>query len=266
MEGKHQKTKKIKERGFSCSAHEMQYSYKRSLSSLKEFWEGKGRTEAFEKGYHIRLEGISNIVNKVKQFIDDKLVLDIGCGPGIVASIFPHNTKVIGLDFSISMLRSAKNRIRQLIRGDAFNLPFPNEVFEVATCFFVASDYSVKDGIFFEAYRILENNGFFLFSDYSPNDEHWFLKRRISPLLGESCNIFIESEESLSNKLERDGFKVVATEFIKFAPSFELGRYIKSEKELERLRNADPSLWEYIQDRLSSKKIRREFILLISKK
>jgi len=243
-----------------------EYSYKGSLGSLKEFWEDRGRTGSFERGYHIRLEGVSDIVNKIREFIDGKLVLDIGCGPGIVASLFPKDTEVIGLDFSVSMLKSAKGRVRQLMRGSALNLPFRDEVFEVATCFFVASDYSVKDGIFLEAHRVLENNGLFLFADYSPNDEHWMLKRRIRPLQGESCNIFIESEESLSNKLERAGFKVQKTEFIRFNPTFDPGWYMKSEKELEQLKETDPSLWEHIQHRINSKKIRREFILIVNKK
>ena len=240
--------------------------YTGSMDSLKEFWEDKGRTGSFERGYYIRLEGVSNIVNKITEFIDGKMVLDIGCGPAIVANLFPNNTEVIGLDFSISMLESAKNRIQQLIRGNAFNLPFRNEVFGVATCFFVASDYSVKKDLFSEAYRILEDNGLFLFAGYSPNDEHWILRRRICPLLGESCNIFIESEESLSNKLERAGFKVQKTESTRFNPPFELGWYIRSEKELEQLKETDPGLWEYIQHRMNSKKIRREFILLVGKK
>jgi len=166
--------------------------YKGSIGSLKEFWEDRGRTGSFERGYHIRLEGISSIVRKAAELIDGKRIPDIGCGLGIAASLFPTNTQVIGLDFSISMLRSARNRIQYLIRGDAFNLPFPNGVFEAATCLFLASDYSSKEGIFSEAHRILEKRGLLLFSDYSPNDEHWILKRRMRPLLGESCNIFIE--------------------------------------------------------------------------
>ena len=241
-------------------------SYRGSIGSLKEFWEERGRTGSFERGYNIRLEGISSIVRRVARFIDGKRVLDIGCGPGIAASLFPTNAQVIGLDFSISMLRSAKNRIQYLIRGNAFNLPFRNGVFEVSTCFFVASDYSPKDGIFSEAYRILAKGGLFLFADYSPNDEHWILKRRMRPLLGESCNIFIEGSESLRIALERAGFKVQATEFIRFNPRFELGWYIKSEKELAQLSEIDPSLWKHIQCDLDNKRIRREFTLIISKK
>ena len=164
------------------------------------------------------------------------------------------------------MLRGAKNRIQRLIRGNAFNLPFCDEAFEAATCFFVTSDYSSKMGIFSEAYRILEEGGVFLFADYSPNDGHWALKRKIRPLLGESCNIFIESRESLQSKLERSGFEVRRTELIRFSPKFELNRYLKSEKETERLSQTDPSLWQRVQHLMQTKEITREFILLISSK
>ena len=235
-------------------------------ASLKEFWEEKGRTGAFESGYNIRLEGITKIVERIAELIDRKLVLDIGCGPGIVASLFRGNTDVVGLDFSNSMLRSAKTRILRLVRGNAFDLPFRNEAFEAATCLFVTSDYSAKMGVFSEAYRVLEENGVFLFADYSPNDQHWTLKRKIRPLLGESCNIFIESKESLQNKLGRSGFEVRKTELISFSPEFELNRYLKSEKEAEQLRQADPSLWQHVQHLMQINKITREFILLISSK
>lgn len=240
--------------------------YKGSIGSLKEFWEDRGRTGSFERGYHTRLEGISSIVRRVARFIDGKRVLDIGCGPGVVASLFPRNTEVVGSDFSVSMLRSAKDRIQQLIRGNAFNLPFRNGVFEVATCFFVASDYSSKDGIFSEACRILAKGGLFLFADYSPDDEHWILKRRIRRLLGESCDIFIEGAESLRTRLERSSFKVQETESIGFNQRFELGWYTRSEKESAQLEKTDPRLWKHIQHLMKGKKIGREFTLLISRK
>lgn len=234
-------------------------TYKGPLCSLKKFWEDRGKT--YNSLGKVRFEGISKIVNKITKLVDDKLVLDIGCGPGMVASLFPQDTKVIGLDFSGPMLKSAKSRIRELMLGSALNLPFYNEVFEVVTCLFLASDYSIKDKFFTEAYRVIEDNGLFIFADYSPNDESWILRRRIQPV-----NIFIEDEKSLSNKLERAGFKVQKSEFIRFNPSFNLGRYIKSERELEQLKETDVNLWRYIQNRISSNKIRREFILIISKK
>ena len=234
-------------------------TYKGPIRSLKKFWEGKAGS--FERDYSIRFEGISKIVHKTRKLVDDKLILDVGSGPGIVASLFPQDTKIIGLDFSFSMLKSAKSRIWGPILGDAFNLPFRNKVFEAAICLFVASDYSKKEEIFSEVYRVLENGSLFIFADYSPNDEHWILKRRIRPL-----NIFIEGAESLAKKLERAGFSIHKSELIRFNPTFNLGWYIKSEEELGQLKENDLSLWRYLQNRISRNKIRREFILIIGKK
>ena len=53
---------------------------------------------------------------------------------------------------------------------------------------------------------------------------------------------------------------------IGFSPRFELGWYIRSEKELAQLKKIDPRLWKHIQHSIDSKEIRRESILIISKK
>jgi ubiquinone/menaquinone biosynthesis C-methylase UbiE len=240
--------------------------YKASIGSLKEFWEEKGRTGSFERGYHIRYEGITNIIEKLADSLDGKLVLDIGCGPGIIPSLFPSKTKVIGLDFSIAMLQSATSRIQQVIRATAFNLPFHTEVFEVVTCFFVMSDYSLKHPFFLEVNRVLQNNGLFVFVDYSPNDEHWRLKKKIRLLLGQNCNIFIENTKYLQSKLKQTGFHLLQTELIQFSPKFELTRYIPSARELKQIKKRDPILWKDILLLNNSQEIKREFIFVIAKK
>jgi len=137
--------------------------YKGSFADLKEFWEERGKTKSFEREYSIRLEGIIEIVNEIRAYLRGRLVLDVGCGPGIAASLFPADSKVIGLDFSISMLRNAKSRITCLTQASAFNLPFPECSVDVVTCLFVASDYSNKAGIFYEAHRVLREDGFLFF-------------------------------------------------------------------------------------------------------
>jgi ubiquinone/menaquinone biosynthesis C-methylase UbiE len=242
----------------------MNSTYKGSIVTLKDFWES--RSASFEKDYGIRSDGVSKIAQRIAGLIDGRLVLDIGCGPGVLAELYPKKTKVIGLDFSISMLKRAKNRISQLVLGDSLNLPFRNEAFEIVTCFFVASDYSSKGNIFSEAYRVLESSGVFLFADYSPEDEHWKFRREIRPLLGDSCDICAEEENALSNKLTLTGFKVQETEFIRFNAEFRIERYVKSDSELERLQKAGPSLWERLRDCSESRKIKREFVLIISAK
>jgi SAM-dependent methyltransferase len=164
------------------------------------------------------------------------------------------------------MLRSAKNRIRQLVLGDSLNLPFGGETFELVTCFFVASDYSQKEGILSEAFRVLQDTGLLLFADYSPGDAHWKLRRRIRPVMDESCDIYIEDEKSLSNKLEQTGFKVREAKLIRFNAAFELRRYVRTETELQLLKEADPELFTHVQDLTKRKRIKREFILLVARK
>ena len=120
--------------------------YTGSYLGLKEFYEERGRTTAWERRYPIRLEGIKKIVSEIRPYLLGRFVLDIGCGSGIPASLFPTSSRVIGLDFSISMLRRAKNRIPQLVQGTVFNLPFSDSLYDAITCMFVASDYSEKAG------------------------------------------------------------------------------------------------------------------------
>jgi len=237
-----------------------------SFASLKEFWEEKGKTKSFEREYSIRLEGIGQIVNEIHKYLLGRLVLDIGCGPGIAASLFPEGSKVVGLDFSIAMLKSARNRIPRLVQGSAFNLPFHDRSFNVLTCLFVASDYSDKTGIFHEAHRVLQKNGFLLFSDYSLNDEHWKLKRIIRPLMGERCNLFLKDEAFLSNEMRKAGLEVQETKHLQFPAVFKLERYVRSEDEMKRLKTKNLDLWNDLQRCINSKKIDREFLLIIGVK
>jgi ubiquinone/menaquinone biosynthesis C-methylase UbiE len=237
-----------------------------SFAALKEFWEERGRTRSFERQYWIRLEGIRRILHEVRSFLRDRLVLDVGCGPGIAASFFPANSRLVGLDFSAWMLRSAKTRIPTLIQGSAFSLPVRQCCFDAITCFFVASDYPDKAGIFSECHRVLRENGTLLFSDYSLNDQHWVFRTTISSLLGEPCRIFLRDETSLSHEMRKAGFDIKETKRVYFRAPFRLELYVRSEHEKSRLRAKNVDLWKKLQRYIASKDIRREFILIIGVK
>ena len=103
----------------------MNPTYEGSIELLRDFWES--RSVSFEKDYGIRQKGIVKLANETAKLIDGKLVLELGCGPGIVASFYPRDADVVGLDFSSSMLKRAKKRIRKLVLGDSLSLPFCNE-------------------------------------------------------------------------------------------------------------------------------------------
>jgi ubiquinone/menaquinone biosynthesis C-methylase UbiE len=241
-------------------------TYKGSIPDLREFWEEKGKTRSFEEEYGIRLEGIQRIAAQIRPYLQTRLILDVGCGPGIAASFFPANSRVTGLDFSTSMLRSAKARIPTLLLASAFELPFRNCSFDVVTCLFVASDYSHKTDIFSEAYRVLREGGSFLFSDYSPNDEHWKFRRTIRSIMGQTPNLFIEDEAFLLTQTRRAGFKVEKTTRVQFHASFKLERYMRSEDEMSQLRKENLGVWNNLQRCIRSKEIEREFILIVGVK
>ena len=243
-----------------------QNTYAGSYVELKKFYERRGRTAAWEREYSIRLEGIQKVVHEIRPYLQGGLVLDVGCGSGIPASLFPPNSRVIGLDFSISMLRRARRRIPQLVQGSGLNLPFDDCCFDVITCLFVASDYSDKQDIFHEAFRVLKENGVFAFSDYSLKDEHWKLRRTIRPLLGEQCHICLEDELSLSEKMREAGLRVEEMKLLRFNASFKLGRYIKSEEEMRQLKTSSLDLWNDVRQHIKNGKIEREFLFMIGLK
>jgi len=242
----------------------MNATYKGSIELLRDFWES--RSASFEKDYGMRQKGIVKLARETAELIDGRLVLELGCGPGIVASFYPRNADVVGLDFSSSMLKRAKKHIAKLVLGDSLSLPFRNETFELVTCFFLASDYFAKEYIFSEASRVLETEGVFLYADYSPKDEHWRLRRGIRPALGESCDIHIEGDKELSEKLKHVGLRVQKSKLIRFNAEFRLERYVKSRNEIKRLGEINPDLWRRLKMYTESGRIEREFILLISRK
>ena len=61
-----------------------------------------------------------------------KLALEVGVGSGYTSSELESRMRVIGLDLSLDMLRRARKRLAnaELVRGDAENLPFEDEVFD----------------------------------------------------------------------------------------------------------------------------------------
>jgi len=242
----------------------MNSTYKGSVSLLRDFWEG--RSASFEEDYGIRQKGIVKLAKEVAGFIDGRFVLELGCGPGIVAALYPKGTDVVGLDFSSSMLKRARKRVGKLVLGDSLRLPFRSLTFEVVTCFFMASDYASKECILSEAFRVLEKRGVFLYADYSPNDEHWRLSREVRPALGESCDIHIEGERELSEKLRHVGLSVQGCKPIRFKTEFRLRRYVKSRDEMQRLERASPDAWKRLKAHARSASISREFLLLISTK
>ena len=93
-------------------------------------------TSYFHKNFIVRL--IENLrVREVCKQVEEhgsKIVLDVGCEEGYLASKLQSPSYLIGLDFQREPLDKAKKRFDAVVCGDAQNLPFKNQSVECVIC------------------------------------------------------------------------------------------------------------------------------------
>ncbi len=111
---------------------------------------------------------------------EGKIALDLGIGTGLFTQILKDKGfKVIGIDISEEMLKIARKRGFEVIKGDLNDpLPFEKESFD-----FIFSMTSIEflknpEKLFFEVKRVLKKNGKFLLVTLN-SLSLWALKRRL---------------------------------------------------------------------------------------
>ena len=118
-----------------------------------------------------------NSVKLVLEVIQDcpveaKRILDVGCGRGgtiHVLNTFFKPAKVVGLDLSTAAIefcrathRGSHNAFHE---GDAENLPFEAQSFDVVTNLESSHSYPHIDRFYSEVFRVLIPGGYFLYTD-----------------------------------------------------------------------------------------------------
>jgi phosphatidylethanolamine/phosphatidyl-N-methylethanolamine N-methyltransferase len=104
-------------------------------------------------------------------FRDGNRVLDIGVGTGLSLEFYPSNVHVTGIDLSAGMLRQAQRKLEersvradcrsedtQLIQGDALNLPFASNSFDVILLSHVVTTVPDPTRCLNEAFRVAREN------------------------------------------------------------------------------------------------------------
>ena len=106
-----------------------------------------------------------------------KRVLDIATGPGYVAArAAERGADPVGLDFSETMLAFARSRSPgvEFVRGDATELPFPDDSFDAVTCAFLLLHLARPEAAVAEAARVLVPEGRASFSIWDePSRGRW---------------------------------------------------------------------------------------------
>jgi len=92
------------------------------------------------------------------------LILDNGCGVGYLASFFPVES-IIGFDISIGMLKQARSRMKNLIRGNSQDLPFPDATFDIIICRSLLHHLPKPEQGISEIDRVLNDGGEVIFAE-----------------------------------------------------------------------------------------------------
>nr|WP_320119597.1 class I SAM-dependent methyltransferase [uncultured Marinifilum sp.] len=170
--------------------------------------------------FHVRGAEISRELAKAAKLNNSKL-LDIGCGIGgpcrLLAEEF--NCTTTGLDLSKEYINTAialsklvgLNTSTNFIHGDALNLPFKNNSFNVVWTQHLLVNINNRDKLFREIERVLTNNGTLVYYDVFKKGNKNI--RYPLPWAKESKISFIESTSEMDTTLNRLGFmKIVSTD------------------------------------------------------
>lgn len=101
-------------------------------------------------------------------------ILDVGCGTGTQLELYKsYDCNLYGLDFSPSMLEIARGRLgdtAQLDLGDATDMPYENDKFDLVICMLLLHELSSgsQTAVLNEVKRVLKVDGCILLIDYHP--------------------------------------------------------------------------------------------------
>jgi SAM-dependent methyltransferase len=124
--------------------------------------------------------GLSQLVRATCGSVDDRPVLDVGCGTGHWTAIAAATgRRAVGLDPSPAMLARARAQVpgASLVRGRAESLPFQGGTFGAVICVYVIHHLQDPARFVAEAARVLGGGGALAVAALAPHDgeDDWYL-------------------------------------------------------------------------------------------
>ena len=180
---------------------------KNSFNQQAAIYDASGYSKYPRECYPFVLEAVKGIeFNKI---------LDLGCGTGVILEHIKqayNSVELYGLDISENMIVQAKQRLGSnalLSIGDAENLPYENNSFDLVCCVESFHHYPNPAKALLEIKRVLKDNGTFLLCDTwtkSPARQVMNLFIRFSS----DGDVHIYSKHEIINLLTATGFSSIS--------------------------------------------------------
>lgn len=164
----------------------------------------EGYLNSFEKGTAIEMLGD----------IAGKKVLDVGAGTGrLTVELARAGAEVIALDVSEEMLKVLKRKNAQIetVVGDAEDLPFADNSFDIIVAVFLVVHLKDPGRFFDEVYRVLKSGGKFLVTNINQKEPP-DVETKEGAIKIES---YYHRPESIRERLEKLAFDIDCEEFVK---------------------------------------------------
>ncbi|MGH7887447.1 MAG: ubiquinone/menaquinone biosynthesis methyltransferase [Candidatus Binatia bacterium] len=152
---------------------------------------------------------------------ENPLIVDLGTGTGDLAfnaaKIAGAEARIVGLDFSMQMIRLAqhkRSRARHgasttFVQASALQAPMKGGIFDGAMTAFVLRNVSDLPRFFAEAYRLLKPGGRFVSLDMFPPSSRWFSSLyaiyfyRLMPFIGGLLSNDLKAYQYLSDSVRQ---------------------------------------------------------------
>ncbi len=141
-------------------------------------------------------------------------ILDLGCGAGTyVRFLTSLGHRVVGLDYSLPSLYRAlsadKRRDGHYTGGEAYNLPFCNESFDLVVSIGILQVLECPERVFDEIFRVLRPNGLFIVEFLNTFEVVALMRSMHERLRGESPRVRTYSPFLIHHWLSQKNFRLV---------------------------------------------------------
>ena len=153
----------------------MSINIQKMFNDIAPFYDRVNNLLSFFTHKYFKKEAISKLEIK-----DGYKILDLCCGSGDLIQIIKNNNpnvEIIGIDFSINMLEIAKKKNPNIkfIEGNAQELPFNDNEFDIIVVGFGLRNVLDKNKAIKEIQRVLKKDGQFLHLDFEGKSKISFL-------------------------------------------------------------------------------------------